>query len=304
MKNLFVIFLAGLIALIGFGCGPKPPMGFVESSNEIITDSSGLENLTMPELISELSKSDVIFVGEIHDDSLTHVYEYELLKHIHKGDSDLAVAMEMFERDVQSYLSSYLKGEIPESEFLKNSRPWGNYAKAYKPIIEFSKKNNMPVLAGFVPRRFAAMVARMGEDALNKVSDSERPWIARELKAPDDEYKKRFFKQMGGMGKPKMMGKMNLDNIYKAQCIKDDTMAETIADFLKKRPNTKVITYQGDFHSAFGLGSAKKLNLLMPGVKTVVVSIVPIDDFTDFNPADYKDQGNFMIFVPRVIQAR
>jgi len=304
MKNLYVILFASLILLIGFGCGPKPDLGFVESADEIITDSSGLKNLSMSDLITELTKNDVIFIGEIHDDSLTHVYEYELLQHIYKVDNQLAVAMEMFERDVQPWLSSYLKSEITETEFLKNSRPWGNYEAAYKPIIEFSKKNGLPVLAGFVPRRFAAMVARMGEEALTKIPTSERGWAARELKSLDDVYKKRFFQQMGGMGKPKMMGKMNLDNIYKAQCIKDDTMAETISDFLAKNSGTKVVTYQGDFHSAFGLGSVKKLNLLQSSLKTIVVSIVPVDDFGNFKPADYKDQGDFLIFVPRVKQAR
>lgn len=303
MRIRFFAVPAAAAIILAAGCGPKP-LPVKDLPFAMITDSTGEQTLSLPQLVSSIKGADAVFVGEIHDDSLTHVVEYRLLRSLHHYNAETAVAMEMFERDVQPYLSAYLAGEIGEDEFLKHSRPWGNYQAAYKPIIEYAKANSLPVLAGFVPRRYAAMVAKGGEEALAALPDSEKVWIASELKPLDDEYKKRFMKQMGLGDKPAMMARVNPENIYKAQCIKDDTMAETVANFLRKHPEKKMVVYQGDFHSAFGLGSVKKLRLLMPGLKTVVITVVPLDDVASVNPKEYHGQGDYMIFVPRVKQAR
>lgn len=296
------VCLLGILIAIA-GCGPKPsPVSDLPAG--LITDSSGRNELTMAELIRAIEKSDAVFVGEIHDDSLTHVLEHRLLQHLHRRNQDMAVAMEMFERDVQPWLNAYLQGEISEEEFLQHSRPWGNYHAAYRPIIEFAKTNGLPVLAGFVPRRYAAMVARGGEEALSALPDSEKVWIAAELKALDDEYKERFLAQMNMGDKPAMMARVNPEHLYSAQCLKDDTMAETAAAFFRDNPRTKMIIYQGDFHSAYGLGSVKKLKLLLPGIRTSVISIVPLDEFSSVEPEAYSGRGDYLIFVPRVVQER
>jgi uncharacterized iron-regulated protein len=80
----------------------------------------------------------------------------------------------MFERDVQDILDAYLEGNISEKTFLKQSRPWPNYLKDYRPLIEFARKKGMPVIAANIPRGTAAAVAMenkvspvvMGEDRI------------------------------------------------------------------------------------------------------------------------------------------
>src|SRR5690349_22509367 len=46
---------------------------------------------------------------------------------------------EMFERDVQPALDAYLAGRLSEKDFRAQSRPWGNYDTAYRPLIERAK---------------------------------------------------------------------------------------------------------------------------------------------------------------------
>ncbi len=36
---------------------------------------------------------------------------------------------------------------------------------------------------------------------------------------------------------------------YRAQCIKDDTMAMSIAEYVNQNSNSRVISFQGAFHS-------------------------------------------------------
>ena len=154
-------------------------------------------------------------------------------------------------------------------------------------------------LAMNVPRRYANRVAVMGEAALGALSDSEKVWVARQLKPLNDEYKKRFIQEMGG-ARPGPMMRFNPENLYKAQCLKDDTMAESIAEFLEKHPGIKIISYQGDFHSDYSLGIVKKLKLLNSSVKVSVVSIIPVKDLGKIKIESFKNRADFLIFVQEI----
>jgi uncharacterized iron-regulated protein len=101
----------------------------------------------------------IIFIGEEHGSRVSHHAELTILRGLAERDSNLVLALEMFERDVQDVLEAYLKGKITEKKFLKQARPWPNYPKDYRPLIEFAKKKGIPVIAANAPRRAAAAVA-------------------------------------------------------------------------------------------------------------------------------------------------
>ncbi len=297
MKRLFFLMVSIILVLILMGCSSE--LRFSYELNKKINIMRGSENaeLTSEQFLKEVSDAGVIFVGEIHSDSLTHVFEYELLKNIYTKHNKLAVALEMFERDVQPVLNMYLTGEISEEKFLEKSRPWNNYTSAYKPLIDFARENQLPVLAMNVPRRFANKVAMMGESTLTTIPDSGEKWIADELKCLDDAYKEKFMNQMGGKDKPAPMAKFNPENLYKAQCLKDDTMAESINDFLKEHPGYKVIAFQGSFHVESGLGLAKKLEMLKPEVKQRIAVCIPVKDFNSINFERHHNKGDYLVFI-------
>ncbi len=104
--------------------------------------------------IDILMDYEAIFIGEEHGSRVSHRAELTILKGLAKRDSNLVLALEMFERDVQDILDAYLKGKISEKKFLKQSRPWPNYQKDYRPLIEFAKKKGMPVIAERESLRF------------------------------------------------------------------------------------------------------------------------------------------------------
>ncbi len=290
-----------LVALLVGGCGPKP--NAVPDMNEPAVITNGeLQRVGFDEMIDGLAGAQVVFVGEQHDDSLTHQLEKLLLMKVHQRQPKLALALEMFERDVQNLVDDYLAGKIDEETFLKGSRPWGNYQKAYRPLVEYARREGMPVLAMNVPRRYAAQVAMRGEAALAALPDSERVWVARGLRVLDDEYKKLFLKVMAETTHGNPMGRIDPENLYKAQCLKDDTMAESIADFLAAHPDMAIFSCEGDFHSAFGWGIVKKLQLMRDDLKIRVVSVVPYEDFNAVNMEKERGRGDYIIFVPRFQQ--
>jgi len=228
--------------------------------------------------LDSLKNANVVFIGEQHTDPKAHFVEFEVFKGLYtKTKGKIILSLEMFERDVQSILNSYLNGKISEEEFLKNSRPWKNYKTDYRPLIEFAKKNKIKVLAANVPRMYAAMVARGGLKALDKVKPEERKFIAKKIYYEYPQYRKLFYKTMEEMGGPmsKHGASKFKEKFYKAQCVKDSTMAESIFNLHKKNPEFLIVHINGSFHSDYKLGTAAVLKTLCPKINLVNIKVYP-----------------------------
>jgi hypothetical protein len=88
--------------------------------------------------------------------------------------------------------------------------------------------------------------------------------------------------------------------MFAAQCLKDDTMAESIFYFLQSHPKTQVIHYNGDFHSAAHLGTAEKLARLNPQLKIAVISPIGIEPGKALAyDAAWQPEGDFLMLLHR-----
>jgi len=210
----------------------------------------------------------VIFIGEEHESRLSHNAELTILKGLAKRDSNLALALEMFERDVQDILDAYLKKKISERKFLKQSRPWPNYLEDYRPLIEFAKKKGLPVIAANVPRRAAAAVSmanKISPDALGE----DRVYLPKIVYLKSKEYFKRFVSSMEKMPHFTPMKGMKVDGLYKAQVLKDAVMAASVEPFLDRR----ILFCCGHFHSDYHLGIPYQLQKNHPKLKVAVIAM-------------------------------
>lgn len=250
-------------------------------------------------MLVDLSSSDVVFVGEQHNDPNTHRLELALLEGIARRRSRVTVAMEMFERDTQSQVDDYLASRISEADFLKASRPWPNYNADYRPIVEFAKAKNWRIIAGNAPRRFASQVARSGLAALDSLPAAERALVAREIDWTRDDYFKRFAETMKshptGSQSESELGAMT-ERFYQAQCVKDDTMAESIATAGAMEPRPLIVHFNGAFHSDYRLGTAARAKKRLPRSRIRIVSIVPVADLDQIKTNDYRKRGDFIVF--------
>ncbi|MCA8937797.1 MAG: ChaN family lipoprotein [Planctomycetes bacterium] len=239
----------------------------------VMQDDAMDGSLTAAKVTARLKGSQVIFVGELHGNPGAHQVELEVLKAMFKQGGPLALATEQFERDTQQALDDYLGGKLTEDEFRKNTRAWPNYAD-YRPLIEFCKANKVPVIAGNVPRRLANRVYKEGVEVLSEFTADEKSWSAPEVNATTGAYRNKFFEAMGGMeGHSDAMERM-----YASQCFKDDTMAESVANWLKENPKGRVLHINGNFHSKGGLGVPEKLSALMPDVQIGLITCTSEDD--------------------------
>ena len=234
-------------------------------------------------MLADVIYADVLFLGEQHDDASTHRLEAATLEGLARRRSNVVLALEMFERDVQRPLDDYLASRIPEADFLAASRPWPRYRTDYRPMVEFARLWHWPVVAANVPRRFASLVARTGLAGLDTLASPDRALIARGIDCPRDEYFDRFAKTMGdmashgGSGKPLTPDEQRamLDRVYQAQCIKDETMGESVAAvFDAAPPRALVVHVNGAFHSDYAQGTVARVIQRAPSVSIGIVTTI------------------------------
>lgn len=252
-------------------------------------------------MAADLAKSDLVFLGEQHDDTRTHQLQAAVLEAVARRRSGpIVLALEMFERDVQPALDSYLAGSISEPDFLNASRPWPNYRADYRPMIEFARANGWPVVAGNVPRRLASVVARRGLGALDSLPATDRAFIAKDLSCPRDEYWTRFKATMGDMsGHGMQLSPEQVDQMvwrtYEAQCVKDETMGEAVAAAHLQR-GALVVHPNGSFHSDYRFGTAERAKRRAPNARMRVVSFVPVADLDTVDGKPRRKLGDYVVF--------
>ena len=255
-------------------------------------------------MVDALARHDVVFVGEQHDDPATHRAEARLLDALAARQGKVMVSLEMFERDVQPLLDDYGAGRLAEADFLARSRPWANYPADYRPLVEAARARRWPVVAANIPRPLAQAVSRGGVAALDTMPLSHHRLYAAERRcAPEGEYFRRFGEAMGGMqghgaAPDTAAARATLARFYAAQCIKDETMAESIVRARDVWRGWMVVHYNGAFHSDHRLGTVERLARRLPDARIAVVSIVPVPDPATADPAELADRGDYVVFVP------
>lgn len=275
--KLVALFLALLAAPLRAPAQVAPTAGSYR-----VYDATG-KPATLEQALDAIAASDAVFVGEIHNDQTAHQIELQLLAGAHTrlaGDAQqhsarpLVLSLEMFERDVQLVLDEYLAGLIQERQFLAGSRPWSNYQTDYRPLVEFARTHNVPVVAANAPERYVNRVGRLGRDALKALTPAALGWLAPlPYGAASPAYATKFQAAMsGGMTGQGAHGNPHL---LDAQLLRDATMAHAIAGQLKRQKHALVLHVNGSFHSESHLGTPEQLHTYNSHARILVITILP-----------------------------
>ncbi|MEP6778936.1 MAG: ChaN family lipoprotein [Gemmatimonadaceae bacterium] len=301
----------------------KPAMmatGHREYVPNRVYDSRKKQWIDFETLTERANSSEMVFVGEQHDNSDGHALELALLEGIARrrktGGGPVVLSLEMFERDVQSDLNAYLSGEKDEQAFLAASRPWPNYANDYRPLVELARSLKWPVIAANVPRPLASAVSHGGLKALDTLNSNIRTQqIATDISCPRDDYFKLFSEVMsGGHGGQTATAPTNADSVkaakatedamtfrfYEAQCVKDETMGESVARSLASAKasggNALVVHMNGSFHTDYALGTAERAIKRAKGAKHIVISIVPTPNLDTVDAKSMRKRADYLVF--------
>jgi uncharacterized iron-regulated protein len=183
--------------------------------------------------------------------------QLKFIKRLHEAGHKLAVGMEMFQRPSQKAVNRYLEGHIDESKFLIESEyfdKWGYTYNLYKPIIDYLKKNNIPLIALNINGEVSRKVGREG---LVSLTDEEKRSLPREMNFSDKKYRKDLREIFEFHENEVQLKKFNF--FLQAQVVWDETMAETAHRFLLKNPEYKMVILAGNGHLRYKYGIPNRL---------------------------------------------
>ena len=259
-----------------------------------IFDTKTGEQLTLTELADRIIKTDVLFWGEEHNDTIGHILELKMLKMLHERyDDKLVLSLEMFETDCQVLLDEYLGGFINKEKLLKDARAWNNY-EDYSPLVEYAKEHKMPVIAANSPRRYNNLMSKRGPKSLDSLGSESKSLIAKlPIYAPKTgDYYKKFVGIMGGESN------IHSPNMFASQCLWDATMAKSIDRAIgNNKKDGLVMHICGRFHSDEYLGTIAQLQRKNKDRKVLSISCFPADDFKKPNYEAYEKLADFVVLV-------
>ena len=153
------------------------------------------------------------------------------------------------------HIDDYMRGNITEREFLKNTqyfKRWGYDYNLYREIINFAKAKNIPIVALNLRSEITDNVSKGGLDILTEEQKKEIP---KDMDMSDEAYRQRLkdiFDQHGSQG----FG--NFNDFYQSQILWDETMAHSVDDFLKQNPDYHMVVLAGAGHIMYGSGIPKR----------------------------------------------
>ncbi|MDF0554120.1 ChaN family lipoprotein [Kamptonema sp. UHCC 0994] len=233
---------------------------FLFCSSQALAEVTGNLQLqqtdTSQEILQQLAAANIVYLGETHDSLEDHQAQLKIITELYWQNGKVAIALEMFQRPFQSAIDQYLAGKITEAELIEQSQynqRWGFPWEYYAPILRFAKENKLPVLALNTPTEVTRKVAREG---LENLTAEEREYIppASEIRTDNAEYRQimlEIYQQhaSGGLG-----SSAGFDRFFLAQNLWDETMAETVAQFVIAKPDYQVVVLAGKGHIVYNYG--------------------------------------------------
>jgi aminopeptidase N len=219
----------------------------------VTVDISTLKDL--PYVMEHTVGKKIIYVGETHDQFSHHAMQLEIIKDLYRRGRKVAIGMEMFQRPFQKGLDDYIEGRTDEREFLKTTqyfKRWGFDYNLYRSILQFARSEKIPVVALNIQQEIVDKVFRSGLDSM---SDEEKESLPSQMDFSDNAYKERLKKIFG---EHEDFETKNFDFFYQAQILWDETMSESIDNFLKTHSDYQMVVLAGSGHLAYGSGIPKR----------------------------------------------
>ena len=251
--------------------------------HDLIVRVKDRREVTFGEMMTDLKKARVVYVGENHDEPAHHLLQLRIIRDLHGAGVPLAIGMEMFTAAEQRELDRWVEGRVPLARFQKfYLRNWTLPWSLYGDILLFARDHRIPLVGLNVSRKIARKVAMTGFDSL---TPEERralpPSIACDV---SDAYLAMIRRSYANHD----AGQRSFRNFCEAQMLWNKAMAYHLVAFLQKNPRRTVVVITGGGHAMRG-GMPTEVEKEEPALKGVIVlpdPAMPLDTIT-LADADY-----------------
>ncbi|MFQ5779346.1 MAG: ChaN family lipoprotein [Nitrospiria bacterium] len=247
---------------------PESPYQDIDQIEEgkIIHLPTGLE-VSEARLVDLLAPARVVYVGEVHDSLEDHRVQLTILKGIwERFPGKVVVGMEMFRRPDQPKINQWVDGALPEKDFLKLwYESWSVDEGYYREILNFIREKKVPVIALNASQEMEVKVRMKGIEGLSQNDRRGLPQVDRE----DPYHRQALQAVFKGHGS----GAKGFDRFYDGMLLWDETMAESIANYLSspEGADKKMVVFAGGFHVGYGFGIPRRVFRRLPDPYQIVI---------------------------------
>jgi len=222
-----------------------------------VYDAHEKRTITFGELIDRLCAADIVCIGESHDSEPNHRLQLKIIEALYACDNRLGVGMEMFQRPFQKEIDRYFQGGVNEDDFLKASeykQRWGYAWTLYRPIVEFCRRNNIPLAALNAPRELTQRISKVGHAALTEDEKKQLGSVDFNMKAHRDYW----FDKLTAMHGNKAASAEQKEKSYQVMTVWDEYMGASAAAFQQERDLRRIVVLAGSGHVERGFGIAAR----------------------------------------------
>jgi uncharacterized iron-regulated protein len=246
-------FFSLTIISVLWGCAGKSETVLIKDTSKgvkpdtIISTKTGT-TITFEQLMADLNRHQIIFVGEKHTNPAHHTIQQKIIEAVFNNTPSMRVGMEMFDRSYQEVLDLWSAGMLDEATFLRKVHWYANWRydfELYRNILLFIKENRIKIVALNIPFYIPARI-RVG--GIDNLSDFDRQYLPKEIdtsNAAHRDYAQNVFYQHH------FKSSIRFDDFYMAQCVWDEIMAESIAANLGAN---KIVVLAGNGHIQYKYG--------------------------------------------------
>ncbi len=269
MKNL-VFF--GLV-LLGMSAGAAP-QGLYSSETQA--------SVVLDDALSRVKPGSVVIIGENHGLKTHQTQQLAILQILSYLGLKVSVGMEFFAYPDQGLVNRYRSGSLDEEEFLKKIS-WGSLDFSYyRDQVNFPERiNGSRTVALNSPRSLTGKIAKNGMESL---TPEELGLLPPDFSVGRESYKTRFLENV-----PHQMPAADLDRLFTAQSVWDDTMAWKAKEFLDKHPKQVLVIIVGEFHVQYGGGLPNRLKAR--GISSVLT-------FSQVDTRTFNDEDLAQLIAP------
>lgn len=202
------------------------------------------KNISYQQMLSDLKKVNIVFVGENHDQEIHHRMQLDIIKTFKDIKLPVAIGLEIFIAENQDILNRWISGDLSMDDFIKAyydnwNFPW----YLYRDILLYLKKYEIPTIGLNISPEITRKIARSGFSSLSKDELSKLP---PETGCAVDEQYMKFIRRAYAMH-----GHNNRNFIFfcEAQLIWDRVMAKNVFEFFMKNSDKKIIVLVGNGHA-------------------------------------------------------
>ncbi|MEY4005260.1 MAG: hypothetical protein RLZZ221_1356 [Verrucomicrobiota bacterium] len=231
------------------------------------------------DVIADLAKADVVYVGEAHTIRRHHELQLRLLQELFALGRPLTLCLEQLEARDQPAIDRYARGEIAFAALaaeIEWEKKWRNY-RDYEALCEFARAHRLPIRALNAPATVIRAVSRGG--GLAKLPAGDRTQLPADIHLDDPAYERLMQLELAVH---MAVDPAKLRPMFEAQASRDEAMAAQVVAAIRPPDGAKRVAFVvvGAGHVRYGLGTAERVRRRLPEVTERIVLITESGELT------------------------